>query len=74
MMIEKVSPLSGARLQVVLSDGRSGVFDVQPYLDCEVFLPLREPEEFGKLRNGGYFIEWECGADLSLDTIEAQLK
>jgi hypothetical protein len=24
--------------------------------------------------NGRYFIEWDCGADLSADTIEAQLK
>ena len=22
--------------------------------------------------NGGYFIEWECSADLSADTIEVQ--
>jgi len=22
--------------------------------------------------NGGYFIEWDCGADLSADTIEAR--
>jgi len=25
-----------------------------------------------QLSNGGYFIEWGCGADLSADTIEAQ--
>jgi len=25
-----------------------------------------------KVINGGYFTEWECGADLSADTIEAQ--
>jgi hypothetical protein len=24
-----------------------------------------------RIRNGGYYIEWECGADLSADTIEA---
>jgi hypothetical protein len=25
-----------------------------------------------KVSNGGYFIEWDCGADLSADTIEAR--
>ncbi len=23
-----------------------------------------------KVRNGGYFVEWECGADISADSIE----
>jgi hypothetical protein len=27
-----------------------------------------------KISNGGYFVEWNCGADLSADTIEARLK
>ena len=25
-----------------------------------------------QITNGGYFIEWDCGADLSVDTIEAK--
>jgi hypothetical protein len=33
---------------------------------------LRVHDEFTKVSNGGYFIEWECGADLSADTIEAR--
>jgi hypothetical protein len=32
---------------------------------------LRDDAAFQRVRNGGYFIEWECGADLSVDTIEA---
>jgi hypothetical protein len=27
-----------------------------------------------KIKNGRYFVEWDCGADLSSDTIEAQLE
>jgi len=26
-----------------------------------------------KISNGGYFVEWQCGADLSADTIEAKM-
>lgn len=59
-------------LSIVADDGRIGHFDVSPYLVYEAFDPLRDQSEFSKIANGGYFIEWDCGADLSVDTIEAQ--
>ncbi len=59
-------------LSIIADDGRIGCFDVGPYLEYEAFNPLRDPSEFSKITNGGYFIEWDCGADLSTDTIEAQ--
>ncbi|MDP1654106.1 MAG: DUF2442 domain-containing protein [Rhodocyclaceae bacterium] len=59
-------------LSIVADDGRMGRFDVTPYLEYEAFNPLRNPGEFEKIANGGYFVEWDCGADLSADTIEAQ--
>jgi len=31
-----------------------------------------DKKEFEQIYNGGYFIEWDCGADLSADTIEAR--
>lgn len=72
MRIAKVVPREGGILYVVSEDGRSGVFDVRPYLTSEAFLPLREWAEFSRIRNGGYYIAWPCGADLSADTIEAR--
>ncbi len=59
-------------LAVVADDGRVGRFDVGPYLKYEAFDALRDQAEFSRVINGGYFIEWECGADLSADTIEAR--
>jgi len=58
-------------LSVVSAEGCVGEFDVSPYLNCEAFTPLRDINAFMKVRNGKYFIKWECGADLSADTIEA---
>ena len=59
-------------MSIVADDGSIGVFDMRPYLNDEVFEELRDPEEFAKVINGGYFVEWACGADLSADTIEAR--
>lgn len=59
-------------LSIVADDGRIGHFDVRPYLRYEAFEALRNQSEFVKVANGGYFVEWDCGADLSADTIEAR--
>jgi hypothetical protein len=61
-------------LTIVSDDGRIGDFDVTPYLQYEAFKDLNAMAEFLKVSNGGYFVEWDCGADLSADTIEALWK
>ncbi len=72
MNIASITANPDGTLTVVRDDGVTGVFDVGPYFEFEAFEPLRSPEEFAKVRSGVYFIEWECGADLSADTIEAK--
>jgi hypothetical protein len=59
-------------LTIIADDGCIGRFDVRPYLRYEAFGILRDQSEFVKVVNGGYFVEWDCGADLSADTIEAR--
>lgn len=72
MRIVEVFPQPNYILTVVAADGRVGQFDVSPYLKYEAFEDLCQPSEFSKVRNGSYFVEWACGADLSTDTIEAR--
>jgi hypothetical protein len=72
MRIVELRPQPNWILSIVADDGRIGRFAVRPYLEYEAFEDLRDPGEFKKVLNGGYFVEWECGADLSVDTIEAQ--
>ena len=71
MRIAKVTPREDGTLDVVAEDGRYGTFDVRPYLESPAFVPLKDWVGFSQVRNGGYYIEWRCGADLSADTIEA---
>lgn len=72
MRIKKLSPQPDWMLSIVAEDGRIGTFDVRPYLGYEAFEALQDHAEFMKVFNGGYFVEWACGADLSADTIEAK--
>ncbi|TXT24141.1 MAG: hypothetical protein FD134_1708 [Gallionellaceae bacterium] len=72
MRIVELHPQPNWILSIVADDGRIGNFDVSPYLGYEAFERLRDPGEFMRVSNGKYFVEWDCGADLSADTIEAQ--
>jgi hypothetical protein len=74
MKIIDVLPHPNWILTIVSDDGRKGDFDVSPYLQYEAFEDLKTVSEFMKVSNGGYFVEWNCGADLSADTIEAHWK
>jgi hypothetical protein len=73
--LREIEPKPDWSFQVVFTDGTKGVFDVEnPYLNDEAFEGLKDINEFMKVHNGGYYIEWECGADLSSDTLRAKLK
>lgn len=72
MNIAEIIPKDNHMLYIKAEDGITGFFDVKPYLDSEVFAPLKEKGEFERIHNGKYFIEWDCGADLSVDTIRAR--
>ncbi len=74
MIIAKLTPHTDWKISVVADDGRTGQFDVSSYLPLEAFEELRDISEFMKIKNGGYFVEWACGADLSADTIEAKME
>ncbi len=73
MKIAQLTPHTDWTFSVIANDGRVGQFDVRPYLQYEAFEELKDIVEFLKLKNRGYFVEWECGADLSADTIEAHM-
>ena len=72
MIITQIEPQENHRLRISTKDGRIGLFDVTPYLNSEAFTELKDVDNFIKIQNGHYFIEWDCGADLSADTIEAE--
>lgn len=72
MIIAEIHSESNWVLSVVADDGRTGTFDISPYLGDEAFEALRDIDESARVSNGKYFVAWACGADLSADTIEAK--
>jgi hypothetical protein len=74
MRIKELTPKPDFTLTIVADDGRERIFSIEPYLEYEAFVDLKNVDEFMKVFNGGYFVEWECGADLSVNTIEAKMK
>lgn len=72
MNIVEIIPKDNYLLYIKAEDGEVGLFDLKPYLDSDVFAPLKDRGEFERIHNGKYFIEWDCGADISADTIEAR--
>ena len=61
MRITNLQATENWQLLITADDGRVGVLDMRPFLDGFVFKPLRDQDEFRKVSNGGYFVEWECG-------------
>ena len=72
MNIAEIIPKDDYLLYIKAEDGKVGLFDIKPYLDSEAFAPLKDRSEFERIHNGKYFIEWDCGADISVDTIQAR--
>ncbi len=74
MIITQIETKKNYQLLISVKDGRVGLFDVSPYLKSEAFIELKNNNNFTKIHNGKYFVEWDCGADLSADTIESKWK
>ena len=61
-------------LLITFDNGTVGELAVSQWLKYEAFADLSDNKKFEQVHNGGYFIEWSCGADLSIDTVIAHIK
>jgi hypothetical protein len=61
-------------LFVELTDGRSGMFDMKPYLDKGVFTQLQDIAYFKQVKPLFCGITWPNEQDLSADTLAHELK
>jgi hypothetical protein len=61
-------------LDLKFNDGKVKRFDIKPYLDYEVFKPLKNVEYFKQIRIVFGTVQWQDEQDISPDTLylEAQ--
>ena len=72
--VTKVVPLKNGILEVSLSDGRSGLFDIKPYCISDFFKELLDDEYFRKASVFFSGIGWPNGQDIGPDTISHEIK
>lgn len=68
-----VKPGNNYTLQVVLDNGKTGSFNVEPFLDNGIFQELRDKDYFKQVIARGRSICWPHEQDFCADTIEALL-
>ena len=74
LKVKNVCANNDYTLFVELSDGRSGIFDVKPYLKKGVFKQLKDKNYFKQVKPFFCGIVWPKEQDLSADTIAYELK
>lgn len=63
--VVEVKPLEDYRLLVAFEDGKRGIFDMSPYLDGEVFKPLRDRSIFRAARIFYGTVTWPGEIDIA---------
>lgn len=74
LKVKKVTANNDYTLYVELSDGRSGIFDVKPYLEKGIFTQLKDKDYFHQVKPFFCGIVWPNEQDLSADTIAHELQ
>ncbi len=69
----RVKPLLDGKVFVEMADGRSGEFDVKPYMGSEFFRVLKDETYFNQVHVVFSGIGWPNGQDLGPDTIALEL-
>ena len=72
--IISVTPLADKKIAVVFADGKSGIFDVAPYIKSDFFQRLNDDNYFKQVHLFFTGIGWPEGQDLGPDTIAAELQ
>jgi hypothetical protein len=66
--------LSGYKIKVTLSNGKKGIFDVEPFLNRGVFQELKDYEYFKRARVEFGTVTWPNEQDCSPETIELRMQ
>ena len=68
------SILPDYRIKITLSNGKTGVFNITPYLDKGIFKELKDYDYFKRARIEFGTIVWPNEQDFSPETIDIQME
>jgi len=74
LKVNYVESLENYKLKVELSNGKTGIFNVAPYLDKGIFLELKNKDYFCAVRTAFGGVVWPHEQDFSADTIAYEMK
>jgi len=63
--VTKAKYIKDFELFLEFNNGVSGVIDFKPYLDGEIFEPLKKVDYFKKFELDSWTVAWENGADFA---------
>ena len=72
--ITSIKPLADFKLQVILADGRQGIFSLAPHLALPGLTALRDPAYFNRVQILFGAATWPDGEDIAPETIASELK
>lgn len=67
--VKKINYVDGYKISLTFNDKKRKVVDLEAYLKKGVFLPIKDPEYFLKVRVVGSTIAWPNGADFCPDVL-----
>jgi len=67
--VVNVKPEKDYMLRIGFTNGEVRRFDVKPYLEYEIFRPLKDEAVFNSVRPDGLSVEWANEASICPDTI-----
>ncbi len=66
--------LSDYKIRISLSNGKTGIFCVKPYLEKGIFTELKDYNYFKRAKLEYGTISWSNGQDFSPETIEMRME
>jgi hypothetical protein len=72
--VKTVRPLDDYQIYVELEDGRTGIFDLKPYLNHGVFRELQDKRYFSQVDVVLGAVTWPHEQDIAPETLVTELK
>ncbi|CAK8717215.1 MAG: Protein of unknown function (DUF2442) [Candidatus Electronema aureum] len=69
-----VRPQDNFILHLAFDNGENGFLDMKPYLDFGIFVRIKSPHSFVKVRVSFDTVEWESGADIDPEVVYSNCK